>query len=328
VSSVREISYLQALREGLREEFRRDPRVFMLGEDLTGGYGNGDFGVTRGMIEEFGPERIRDTPISEGMIVGAAVGAALGGTRPIAEIMYMDFMTYAVENICNVAAKINFLHPHMKCPIVVRSAVGAGIRSGPNHSQSLHSWFAHIPGLKVLMPAEPADAKGLIKSAIREDSPVLFLEHKLLYGRKGPVPEEEYVTPIGRANVTHAGDDVTIVAASLMARRALEAAKQLEAEGVSAEVVDLRTIKPFDREAVASSVKKTGKMLVVDEGYRTCGFAAEVIAAVVEDAFEQLRLRPVRLTNPDSSIPCAPALEDSVIPSVNDIKLAAKRLAS
>jgi pyruvate dehydrogenase E1 component beta subunit len=325
---MREISYLQALREGLREEFRRDPRVFMLGEDLTGGYGNGDFGVTRGMIEEFGSERIRDTPISEGMIVGAAVGAALGGTKPIAEIMYMDFMTYAVENICNVAAKINFLHPHLNCPVVIRSAVGAGIRSGPNHSQSLHSWFAHIPGLKVLMPAEPADAKGLIKSAIRDDSPVLFLEHKLLYGRKGPVPEEEFTTPIGKASVTHAGDDVTVVAASLMARRALEAAKQLEAEGVSAEVVDLRTVKPFDRDTVASSVKKTGKVLVVDEGYRTCGFAAEVIAAVVEDAFEQLDAPAVRLTNPDSSIPCTPTLEDSVIPSVNDIKLAAQRLAS
>ena len=328
MNSMREISYLAALREGLREEFRRDPTVFMLGEDLTGGYGNGDFGVTRGMIEEFGAERIRDAPISEGMIVGAAVGAALGGTRPIAEIMYMDFMTYAVENICNVAAKIKFLHPHLNCPVVIRSAVGAGIRSGPNHSQSLHSWFAHIPGLKVIMPAEPADAKGLLKSAIRDDSPILFLEHKLLYGRKGPVPEEEFTTPIGKASVTHPGDDVTVVAASLMARRALEAAKQLETEGVSAEVVDLRTVKPFDRDTVASSVKKTGKVLVVDEGYRTCGFAAEVIAAVVEDAFDQLDAPAVRLTNPDSSIPCAPTLEDSVIPSVSDIKLAAQRLAS
>ena len=328
MNSMREISYLQALREGLREEFRRDPRVFMLGEDLTGGYGDGDFGVTRGMIEEFGSERIRDTPISEGMIVGAAVGAALGGTKPIAEIMYMDFMTYTVENICNVAAKINFLHPGIKCPVVIRSAVGAGIRSGPNHSQSLHSWFAHVPGLKVIMPAEPADAKGLIKSAIRDDSPVLFLEHKLLYGRKGPVPEEEFTTPIGKANVTHAGADVTVVAASLMARRALEAAKQLEAEGVSAEVVDLRTVKPLDREAIASSVKKTGKVVVVDEGYRTCGFAAEVVATIVEDAFEQLETPVVRLTNPDSSIPCSPSLEDSVIPSVNDIKLALQRLAS
>ena len=325
---MREISYLQALREGLREEFRRDPRVFMMGEDLTGGYGNGDFGVTRGMIDEFGAERIRDTPISESMIVGAAVGAALGGTKPIAEIMYMDFMTYTVENICNVAAKINFLHPDIKCPVVIRSAVGAGIRSGPNHSQSLHSWFAHVPGLKVVMPAEPVDAKGLIKSAIRDDSPVLFLEHKLLYGRKGPVPEEEFTTPIGKANVTHAGADVTVVAVSLMARRALEAAKQLETEGVSAEVVDLRTVKPLDREAIASSVKKTGKVVVVDEGYRTCGFAAEVVATIVEEAFEQLETPVVRLTNPDSSIPCSPSLEDSVIPSVSDIKLAVQRLAS
>jgi pyruvate dehydrogenase E1 component beta subunit len=326
--SMREISYLQALREGLREEMRRNPNVFMLGEDLTGGYGNGDFGVTRGLIDEFGAERVRDAPISENMIVGAAVGAALGGMKPIAEIMYMDFMTYAVENIVNVAAKINFLHPSTKCPMVVRTAMGAGIRSGPNHSQSLHSWFAHVPGIKVVMPAEPEDAKGLIKSSIRDDSPVLFLEHKLLYGRKGPVPEEEFTTPIGKARVTRPGTDVTVVAASLMAKRALDAAKALEADGVSAEVLDLRTIKPLDKEAISSSVKKTGRVLVVDEGYRTCGFSAEVVATIVEEAFDDLEAPVVRLANPDSSIPCSPPLEDSVIPSVNDIKFAIKRLAA
>jgi len=325
---MREISYLQALREGLREEMRRDPNVFMLGEDLTGGYGNGDFGVTRGLIDEFGAERVRDAPISENMIVGAAVGAAIGGMRPIAEIMYMDFMTYAVENICNVAAKINFLHPSMKCPVVIRTATGAGIRSGPNHSQSLHSWFAHIPGIKVVMPSEPEDAKGLIKSAVRDDSPILFLEHKLLYGRKGPVPEDEFTTPIGKARISHPGTDVTVVAASLMARRALDASKELEADGISAEVLDLRTIKPLDKEAIALSVKKTGRVVVVDEGYRTCGFSAEVVATIMEVAFDDLDAPVARLTNPDSCVPCSPSLEDSVIPSVRDIKLAVKRLAA
>ena len=326
--TMREISYLQALREGLREEMRRDPNVFMLGEDLTGGYGNGDFGVTRGLIDEFGAERVRDAPISENMIVGAAVGAAIGGMRPIAEIMYMDFMTYAVENICNVAAKINFLHPSMKCPVVIRTATGAGIRSGPNHSQSLHSWFAHIPGIKVVMPSEPEDAKGLIKSAVRDDSPILFLEHKLLYGRKGPVPEDEFTTPIGKARISHPGTDVTVVAASLMARRALDASKELEADGISAEVLDLRTIKPLDKEAIALSVKKTGRVVVVDEGYRTCGFSAEVVATIMEVAFDDLDAPVARLTNPDSCVPCSPSLEDSVIPSVRDIKLAVKRLAA
>jgi len=322
---TREISYLQALREALNEEIKRDSRVFMLGEDLTGGYGNGDFGVTRGLINEFGAERIRDTPISENLIAGAAIGAAIGGLRPIAEIMYMDFMTYATETICNVAPKLNFIHPTLNCPVVFRTAVGAGIRSGPNHSQSLHAWFAHVPGLKVVMPAEPVDAKGLLKSAIRDDGPVLFLEHKLLYSEKGIVPQDEYLTPIGKASVTHSGHDVSVIAASVMAKRALKVAGELEKEGISAEVVDLRTVKPLDEETIVDSVKKTRRVVVVDEGYRTCGLASEVVTRIVEGAFDYLDAPPIRVTNPDANIPCNSTLEDSVIPSFEDIKLAIRK---
>jgi len=319
------MTYLQALREGLGEEMRRDPSIFIMGEDITGGYGNGDFGVTRGFLEEFGPSRVRDTPICENAIVGTAIGAALGGARPVAEIMYIDFIPLAMNPIVNVAPKLTYLHG-VKLPVVVRTPTGGGIRSGPSHSQSLEALFIHIPGWQIVAPSTPRDAKGMIKTALRGDGPVLFIEHKMLYGIKGPVPSEDYTTPFGKAQVMKEGKDVTVVGISIMAHRALQAADTLKREGVDVEVIDLRSLAPMDDRTILDSVSKTGRLIIVEEGPKTGGVGAEVAARVAEKGLEYLDAPVLRVANPDTQVPSSPHLEDSVIPQSEDIVASVKKI--
>jgi len=325
---TREITYAEAIREALRQEMRRDERVFLIGEDI-GIYG-GAFGVTYGLLEEFGEERVRDTPISEQTIAGAAIGAALIGMRPVAEIMFMDFVTLAMEQIVNQAAKLRFMFGgKAKVPMVLRTPAGSGTGAAAQHSQSLEAWFVHVPGLKVVMPSTPYDAKGLLISAIRDDNPVIFVEHKLLYKTKGPVPEEEYTIPLGVADVKREGSDVTIVATSIMVRRALAAAEKLAQEGIEAEVIDPRTLKPLDTETIISSVMKTGRALIVHEAPKTCGFGAEVSARITEgEAFFYLDAPVRRLAGMDVPIPYNPKLERGVVPQEEDIIKAVRELVS
>ncbi|KUK14415.1 MAG: Transketolase central region [bacterium 42_11] len=272
---MREITYAEAIREALREEMKQNDKVFILGEDV-GRFG-GCFGVTKGLWEEFGDERVRDTPISETAIIGSAVGAAATGMRPVAEIMFCDFMGVAMDEITNQAAKMRYMFGgKVSIPMVVRTPVGGGLCAAAQHSQSLEAWFTHLPGLKVVMPSTPYDAKGLLKASIRDDNPVIFLEHKMLYGVKGPVPEEDYIVPLGVADVKREGKDLTIIATSLMVHKALEAASLLEKEGVSVEVIDPRTLYPLDEETILSSVKKTHKALVVHEAVERNGFGGEI----------------------------------------------------
>ncbi len=261
---MRELTTAQAIREALAEEMRRDPRVFLLGEDI-GIYG-GAFGVTNGLLEEFGPERVRDTPIAESAVVGCAIGASLLGMRPVVEIQFSDFITNAMDAIVNQAAKIRYMFGgKARVPIVVRTPGGAGTGAAAQHSQSLEAWTAHVPGLKVVMPSDPAEAKGLLKAAIRDDNPVIFYEHKLLYRVKGPVPEEDYTIPIGKARVVRPGRDVTVIATSYQVQRALQAAELLAAEGVDVEIIDPRTLLPLDRDTIVESVAKTGRVVITHE---------------------------------------------------------------
>lgn len=320
---MREITYAQALNEALREEMRRDERVFVMGEDIA--EHGGAFGVTKGLLDEFGPKRIRKTPISEAAIAGAAAGAALTGTRPVAEIMFIDFAALAMDQIVNQAAKIRYMTGgQAKVPLVIRTQGGAGRGNAAQHSQSLEAWFIHVPGLWVVMPSTPYDAKGLLKSAIRDDNPIIFIEHKLLYSTTGPVPEEEYTIPLGVADIKRPGNDVTIVATSRMVLLALAAAERLAAEGIEAEVVDPRTLKPLDMEAIVASVKKTHRLVVVSEGCRTGGFASEVAARVMEEAFDYLDAPVQRVATEDVPIPYSKTLELEAIPSEDDIVEAVK----
>jgi len=321
--AYREIMYAQALNEALREEMRRDERVFVMGEDIA--EHGGAFGVTRDLWKEFGKERIRNTPISEAAIVGAGIGAALCGLRPVVEVMFIDFATLAMDQIVNQAAKLRYMSGGMlKVPLVIRTQGGGGRGNAAQHSQSLEAWFVHIPGLKVVMPSTPYDAKGLLKAAIRDDNPVLFIEHKLLYATTGPVPEEEYLLPIGVADVKKQGGDVTVVATSRMVLLALEAAKRLEEEGISVEVVDPRTLKPLDISTIAESVKKTGRVVVVVEGHKTCGFASELAVRIMEEAFDYLDAPIQVVAGKDVPLPYAENLERAVIPQVEDIISAVK----
>jgi pyruvate dehydrogenase E1 component beta subunit len=319
------ITYLQAVHEGLQEEMRRDPTIFIMGEDITGGYGNGDFGVTKGFLAEFGPSRVRDTPICENAIVGTAIGAALGGARPVAEIMYIDFLPLAMNPIINIAPKLTYLHK-VRLPIVIRTPTGGGIHSGPSHSQSLESFFMHIPGWDVVVPSTPKDAKGMIKTALRGEHPALIIEHKMLYGTKGPTPDEDYTTPFGEALIAREGRDVTVVGISIMTHRALEAANILSKEGISIEVIDLRSLAPLDDHTIVDSVSKTGRLLIVEEGAKTGGIGAEVAARVAEKGLEYLDAPINRLANPDTQVPCSPALEDSVIPQAKDVVAHVKKI--
>ncbi|AKC68095.1 alpha-ketoacid dehydrogenase subunit beta [Bacillus altitudinis MN12] len=323
---MREISYLEAVREAMSQEMRKNQDVFILGEDI-GVYG-GAFGVTRGMIEEFGPERVRNTPISEAAIAGGAVGAALTGMRPILELQFSDFITIAMDQLVNQAAKTRYMFGGKgKVPLVVRTPAGSGTGAAAQHSQSLEAWMAHIPGLKVVQPSTAYDAKGLLKAAMDDDNPVIFYEHKLLYKTIGEVPEEQYSIPLGKADVKRSGKDVTIVATAIMVHKALEAAKELEAEGIDVEIIDPRTLVPLDEETIIESVKKTGKCIVVHEAVKRGGYGGEIASMIAEsEAFDYLDAPIKRLGGLAVPIPYNPTLEKAVIPQVPDIIEAAKEL--
>lgn len=322
---MREITYAEAIREALREEMKRDDKVYILGEDV-GKFG-GCFGVTKGLWEEFGDDRVRDTPISETAIIGSAVGAAATGMRPVAEIMFCDFMGVAMDEITNQAAKMRYMFGgKVKLPMVVRTPIGGGLSAAAQHSQSLEAWFTHLPGLKVVMPSTPYDAKGLLKASIRDDNPVIFLEHKMLYGFKGPVPEEEYIVPLGVADIKREGRDLTIIATSLMVHKALEAASILEKEGISVEVVDPRTLYPLDEEKIIASVKKTHRAIVVHEAVERNGFGGEIVSIIMEKAFEYLDAPVKRVCGKNVPIPFSPPLERFVIPQVEDILKAVRSI--
>jgi len=322
---MRELTYREALREALREEMKRDSSVFMLGEEIAE-YG-GAYKVSLGLVDEFGHDRIRNTPLAEAAIAGAALGAALVGMRPVAEIMYIDFSPIAFEQICNQIAKLRYMTAGgVRVPLVIRTQCGGGVSAGPHHSQSLEALFTHIPGLMVVMPSNPYDAKGLLKSSIREDNPVIFIEHKGLYGQTGVVPEEEYLVPLGKADVKRQGNDATVVAISRSVSRVLKAAETLEKDGIDLEVIDPRTLKPLDEDVILSSVKKTGRVMIVHEACKTGGFGAEIAAIVAEKAFDYLDAPIKRVAALDSPIPFNPKLEDYVLPNENDIIAGAQEL--
>jgi pyruvate/2-oxoglutarate/acetoin dehydrogenase E1 component len=323
----RELTYLEAVREAMVQEMRLDKDVFLIGEDV-GTYG-GAFGVSKGMLEEFGSERVRDTPISEAAIAGAATGAALMGMRQIMEIMFMDFLTISMNQLVNAAAKMRFMFGG-KCsiPMVIRAPSGSGTGAAAQHSQSLEAWFVNVPGIKVVAPSSPYDAKGLLVTAIRDNNPVLFMEHKLLYRMKGPVPEEPYSIPFQSAEVKRQGCDLTIVAYSIMVPRALEAAEKLAAEGIEIEVVDPRCLKPLDAETIIRSVSKTGRVLITHESPVTGGFGGELAAVIAgSEAFDYLDAPIRRLAGRDIPIPYNRTLERAAVPQVEDIVIAARALA-
>lgn len=320
---MREIAYRDALNEALHEEMARDERVCVLGEDV-GKYG-GVLQVTRGLFDRFGPKRVRDTPISEAGFTGIGVGAAMTGARPIVELMYIDFSALAMDQIINQAAKAHYMFGgKVSVPLVIRTQGGGGRGNAAQHSQSLEMWFVHTPGLIVIQPSTPYDVKGLLKAAIRDDNPVIFIEHKLLYNTTGPVPEGEYLLPIGVADVKRPGKDVTIVATSRMVLLALEAAEKLAGEGIDAEVIDPRTLKPLDSATIVKSVEKTGRLVVVNEGCLTGGFTAEVAARIQREAFDWLDAPIVQVAGEDVPLPYAGILELEAIPSVDDIVKGAK----
>jgi pyruvate/2-oxoglutarate/acetoin dehydrogenase E1 component len=322
---MKELYYWQAINEGLAEEMQKDPAVFVMGEDVAI-YG-GAYGVTRGLYEKFGEERVRDTAISEAAIVGAGLGAAITGMRPVVEIMYVDFMGIVMDQLNNQVAKIRYMFGgKTKVPLVIRTEGGAGRTLGAHHSQSLEAWFVHIPGVKVVMPATPYDAKGLLKSSIREDNPIVFIEHKMLYKTKGAIPEEEYTVPIGKAEIKKEGSDLTIITYSRMVLFALEAAKELEKEGISAEVIDLRTLAPLDTDTIMKSIGKTHKAMIVHEACKTGGFGAEIGMQIMENGFDYLDAPVVRVTGADVPMPKSPVLEKLAIPSKEEIIQTAKNL--
>ncbi len=318
-------TYLEAIREGIWEEMERDSNVFLLGEDI-GVYG-GAFKVTAGMLEQFGDQRVVDTPISESAIIGAAIGAGFAGLRPVAEIQFSDFISCGFDQIVNFAAKCRYRW-NAPVPIVVRAPSGGGIHGGPFHSQNPEAWFVHTPGLKVIAPATAYDAKGLIKSAIRDNDPVIFFEHKALYRRvKEDLPKEEFTVPIGRAKVYREGKDLSVITYGSMVHAANEAADQLASEGISMEIVDLRTLLPIDEETVLQSVRKTSKALVVHEATLTCGVGAEIAARITEKAFEDLDGPVLRIAAPDTPVPYSPALEAAFLPNATTIAARARTLA-
>ena len=323
---MRRITYRDALREALRGEMLRDKTVFLLGEDI-GRYWHGAFKATKGLAEEFGDERVRDTPISESAIIGVAAGAAITGMRPVAEIMFGDLSALAMDQIANQVAKMRYMFGgQAKVPVVIRMPFGAGVNIAAHHSQSLEAWFMHVPGLKIAMPSIPYDAKGLLKTAIRDDDPVMFFEHKLLYPVEGEVPEEEYTIPFGVADIKREGKDATIVATLYMVHKALSAAEILSKEGIDVEVVDPRTLVPLDTQAIVDSVRKTGRIAIVSEDGKTAGVSAEIAAVVAEEALDYLDASIKRVAEPDTPIPFSPPLEQFVIPNEKSIVKAVKEI--
>jgi pyruvate dehydrogenase E1 component beta subunit len=320
-----ELTYADALREALREEMLRDPRVVLMGEEI--GVFEGVYKVTRGLLKEFGPERVMDTPISEAAIAGAAIGAALAGLKPVAEIMYMDFLPIALDQIATQAAKMHFMSGgKLKVPMVLRTQYSLGRAHGAQHSQFFPSMLFQVPGLKVVLPSTPRDAKGLLKAAIRDENPVVFIESGVLYRTKGQVPDGEYVIPLGQCDVKKAGDDITIVAVSRVVTEALAAAAKLEEHGVTADVIDPRTIQPLDLATIVNSVKKTGRLIIASDDVKCGGIGSEVAARIVEEAFDSLDAPILRVAAPDMPIPFSPTLEQAYMPNAQKIIEAAKRL--
>jgi acetoin:2,6-dichlorophenolindophenol oxidoreductase subunit beta len=326
---MREIQYREAIREALREELLRDPAVVLIGEEMIDPWG-GTFGVTKGLSTEFGTERIRNTPISEAAIIGCAVGAALAGMRPVAEIMFLDFLATGMDQAVNQAAKIRYMSGgQVSVPMVIRTAGGSGRASAAQHSQSLEAWFVHVPGMKVVMPSTPYDAKGLLKSAIRDPDPVLFIEHKMMYNNRGPVPEEEYLIPLGVADIKRAGTDITVVATSRMVPRVLQVAERLAAAGVlDVEVIDPRCLVPFDRATIIASVQKTHRLVIVHEAVERGGIGAEIASIVGSEAFTYLDAPIKRVAAANTPVPFAPALEEFLVPDEAKIEAAIRETAA
>lgn len=322
----REITYRGAVREAMASAMQENPEVFLMGEDV-GVYG-GAFGVSRGMVEEFGEERVVDTPLSEAGFVGLGIGSALMGMRPIIEIQFSDFITHSMDQLVNQAAKLRYMFGgKAEVPLVLRTPGGAGTGAAAQHSQSLEAWFIHVPGLKVVMPSTPYDAKGMLLAALDDPNPVIFYEHKLLYNRKGDVPEKAYRVPIGEARVTREGEDVTLVAAGLVHNFAIEAADALSDDGVEAEVIDLRSLAPLDHETVQKSVEKTGKLVVVEEDVKTAGWGAEVVSRIAEgESFYALDRAPARVAGADTPIPYNKNLEAFIRPTPEKVVAAARKL--
>lgn len=324
---MRKLTIRAAINEALRQEMRRDANVYVIGEDV--GVFGGCFGVTAGLIDEFGPERVVDTPITESAIVGNSLGAAATGLRPVAEIMFMDFVGVTMDQIFNQAAKMRYMFGgKAKIPMVIRMPCGAGGSAAAQHSQSLEAWFMHVPGLKVVAPSTAYDAKGLLISSIRDDNPVIFVEHKFIYDIEGEVPEEIYTVPLGKADVKREGDDVTVVATMAMVYKALEAAEELAKEGISVEVVDPRTLQPLDNETIINSVKKTHKVVVVHEAVKFAGPGAEIAAMIAEEAFDYLDAPVKRVGAPFTPVPFSPVLEQEYIPSAEKIIAAIREVVA
>ena len=336
---ARIITFREAVIEAMQLEMRRDPTVILMGEDVAGGATlphmqgenkeawGGVLGASKGLVSEFGWDRVRDTPISESAFIGAAVGAASTGLRPIAELMFVDFLGVCFDQIFNQGAKMRYMFGgKAQVPMVIRTTIGAGFRAAAQHSECLYSIFTHIPGLKTVVPSTPYDAKGLFSSAIRDNDPVIFFEHKLLYGIEGEVPEDNYTIPLGVADVKREGKDLTIVTLGRMVHFSLEAAEKLSGDGVDVEVVDLRSLSPMDNEAILNSVKKTHRLIVVDEDYPRCNMATDVVALVAGQAFDYLDAPPKMITPPHTLVPFSPVLEDAYIPSVDTIVATAQSL--
>ncbi len=322
---MKKMTYAEAERDGIRLEMLRDPNVYLAGEDV--GIFGGCFGQTTGLFQEFGPQRVVDTPISETAIVGHAVGAAAAGLRPVVEIMFIDFMGVCMDEVLNQAAKMRYMFGGKAAlPMVIRTPCGAGVGAAAQHSQSLEALFTHIPGIKVVMPSTPADAKGLMAGAIRDNNPVIYIEHKVLLGVQGDVPEGEYIVPLGKADIKRVGSDATIVAWSGMVPKALAAADILAKEGISAEVVDPRTLNPLDKDTLMNSVAKTGRLVIVHEATKTGGFAGEIAAIVADEGFDLLNAPIKRITAPDCPVPFSPILEKAFLPSEEKIVRAVKEL--
>ena len=320
---MKETRYIRAITEALNEEMARDEDVFVIGEDV-GGPG-GAFSATKGLLETYGERRVKDTPICESAIVGVAIGAAIRGLRPVVEIMFADFLAVCMDQIVNQLAKMRYMFGGMyKLPVVIRTPCGGGLNAGPQHSQCLEAWFAHVPGLKVVMPATAHDAKGLLKSAIRDDNPVLFIEHKALYALKGEIPEEEYLVPLGKAEVRKAGKDVTVVATSRMVHEALAAANVLSEGGIDVEVIDLRTISPLDKETIFQSVEKTSRLVVAHEAVKAFGVGAEVAAMVCEEMIDRLSAPVARIGAP--FVPAPFNLENLYLPNSDDVVKAVRKV--
>ncbi len=323
----REITFAQAINEALAEEMRRDARIFIIGEDVA--EAGTPFKVLSGLVQEFGTKRVIDSPISEAGITGITVGAAMTGMRPVVDIMFGDFITLTMDQMVNQAAKIHYMSGgKLKVPMVMRTTLGATRRSAAQHSQSLHAWFSHIPGLKVVIPSTPYDAKGLLKSAIRDDSPVIFFEHKMMYQLKGSVPDEDYTIPLGAANIKQTGKDITLVATSSMVQVSLRAAEILDGAGINAEVIDVRTTVPLDKKTLIESAQKTGRVIVIDEGYRGYGVTAEIASVIADGAFYYLDAPVKRMGAMDVPVPFSPVLEDQTVPTPEAVAEMARTLCN